>query len=86
MPTDIHMPSPDGVAFLQHLRAEGRQDLPVIAVTADVMSRTADDYRGLGFAAAIAKPLKFEGLQAALTDAARPPAERRFTAFGFARG
>jgi hypothetical protein len=60
-------------------------DTPVIAVTADVMSRRAQEYRELGFASVMAKPLIMTTLQRLLVAAAKP-GERRFEASGLGRG
>jgi CheY-like chemotaxis protein len=87
--TDIHMPEVDGVEMLRRLRAlpPPTCDLPVIAVTADVMSRQEHDYRELGFAGVMAKPLILPVLERQLaTAAAAQPAERRFEASGLGRG
>src|SRR5687768_6387529 len=57
--TDIHMPHVTGVEFLALLQRDGAAwETPVVAVTADVMSRCAADYEELGFAGALSKPLQ----------------------------
>jgi signal transduction histidine kinase/ActR/RegA family two-component response regulator len=71
---DVHMPAMDGPQALKALRtADGPNRLtPVIAVTADVVSRTVGDYRALGFAQVVSKPLE----AAALFDALRRIVQR----------
>jgi CheY-like chemotaxis protein len=84
---DIHMPEMDGVALLRRVRtlsAEARA-MPVVAVTADVMTRAANAYRELGFAGAIAKPLLIPALTHVLECASRPPEKRVFAASGMAK-
>jgi hypothetical protein len=85
--TDIHMPDMDGVELLRRLRRlpPPAGDTPVIAVTADVMSRHAQEYRELGFAGVMAKPLIMSTMERLLTAAGRP-GERRFEASGLGRG
>lgn len=85
---DIHMPEVDGVEMLRRLQRLPPPicDLPVIAVTADVMTRQEQDYRELGFAAVMAKPLILPILERLLTGATVRPAERRFEASGLGRG
>ena len=85
--TDIHMPTMDGPALLSAIRdlSGPARDIPVVAVTADVMTRFAEDYRDLGFAAAISKPLLTAPLVAILEAATRPVEVRVFAATGLAR-
>jgi two-component system, sensor histidine kinase len=66
--TDLHMPQMTGEALLAAIRAAGPQHaaLPVIAVSADVMSRPAAVYAQMGFAGFLAKPLTFDRLEAAI--------------------
>jgi CheY-like chemotaxis protein len=85
---DIHMPVMDGVELMQRARnlsAETRT-LPIVAVTADVMTRSAGAYRELGFAGALAKPLLIPALVQVLEAATRPPEARVFAAVGMAKG
>src|SRR5258706_11070478 len=76
---DIHMPGMSGVEAVQHLRAsEGpAAETPVIALTADVVSRRPEDYRALGFQDFVSKPILVSGLLAAIKTAVqpRPPAK-----------
>jgi len=85
---DIHMPEIDGVEMLRRIRllASPLCEAPVIAVTADVMSRDAQDYRELGFAGVMAKPLIMPVLQRVLAGVAAGPGLRRFEACGFGKG
>lgn len=71
---DIHMPGMTGIEAVGLLRAlpgPGR-DTPVIALTADVISRRPDEYRALGFNDFIAKPILVSGLLEAIKRAAEP--------------
>ncbi len=65
---DVHMPAMSGVEVIQRLRASSGPErvTPVIALTADVMTRTADDYRALGFNDFLAKPILVNGLMASV--------------------
>ena len=65
---DIHMPGMSGVEAVQHLRAmpSPARDTPVIALTADVVSRRPEEYRNLGFNDFVAKPILVSGLLSAL--------------------
>jgi CheY-like chemotaxis protein len=84
--TDIHMPELTGVDLLQTCRRRlGRQAPPMVAVTADVMSRCGDDYRELGFAGVIAKPLMADALTRMLAAASQPAAERTFASAGLTK-
>lgn len=86
--TDIHMPEIDGVEMLARLRRlpSPACETPVIAVTADVMTRHAQEYRRLGFAGVMAKPLILPTLERLLISAVARPGERRFEASGLGRG
>lgn len=71
---DIHMPGMTGieaVGLLRDLPGPSR-DVPVIALTADVVSRRPDEYRALGFNDFIAKPILVSGLLDAIKRAAEP--------------
>ena len=79
---DVHMPRMSGPQALKALRgAEGpNRATPVIALTADVVSRDASEYRGLGFAAMAAKPLQAPQLFAAIRRAVARPGKGRVRA------
>jgi CheY-like chemotaxis protein len=79
---DIHMPEMNGVELLARIRATVAEPPPVLAVTADVLTRAAPDFASLGFAGAVAKPLLFEPFGAVLAEVSKPPSQRRFTALG----
>jgi CheY-like chemotaxis protein len=85
---DIHMPEIDGVELLRRIRSLPAPtcDVPVIAVTADVMSRREHEYRELGFAAVMAKPLILPTLERVLASAVAQPAERGFQSSGLGKG
>jgi len=65
---DIHMPGMSGIETLRHLRALPApvSATPVIALTADVISRRPDEYRALGFQDFVAKPILVSGLLGAI--------------------
>jgi CheY-like chemotaxis protein len=72
---DIHMPGMSGIEALERLRAAPGPEraTPVIALTADVFSRRPDEYRALGFADFVSKPILVSGLLEAIKRAAEPP-------------
>ena len=72
---DIHMPEMDGIELLQRLRAlpGAARQTPVIALTADVVTRRPQEYVALGFNDFVAKPILVSGLIAALKRAAEGP-------------
>ena len=72
---DIHMPEMSGIDLLERLRtAPGpARDTPVIALTADVLTRRPQEYVALGFNDFVAKPILVSGLIAALKRAAESP-------------
>lgn len=72
---DIRMPDKDGFEVLNDLRLLGGKaaGIPVIAVTADVLSARSDEYLAWGFAGFLSKPIDIDEL-AALVSAAVPPA------------
>jgi CheY-like chemotaxis protein len=69
---DIHMPEMSGIEVLKRLRdstGPGRET-PVIALTADILSREPAEYLALGFAGFVPKPVMVQGLLSAVTRAA----------------
>ena len=72
---DIHMPGMSGIEALARLRARPSptRDIPVIALTADVISRHPSEYLTLGFCDFVAKPILVSGLMEAVKRAAEPP-------------
>jgi len=72
---DIHMPGMGGVEAVQRLRAlpGPARNTPVIALTADVVSRHPSEYLALGFVDFVAKPILVSGLLEAIKRAAEPP-------------
>ncbi len=79
---DIHMPGMGGPATLAALRKQAGLNCatPIVALTADV-SRSEMQYRELGFAGLISKPVSLKsllaGVLAALSPAiVRPPIQR----------
>jgi DNA-binding response OmpR family regulator len=55
--TDVAMPDEDGVWLLQQVRASARPQTPVVAVTADIISKTRAALEAAGFDAVIVKPV-----------------------------
>jgi CheY-like chemotaxis protein len=72
---DIHMPGMSGLEAVERLRAAPGPEraTPVIALSADVVSRRPSEYRDLGFNDFIAKPILVSGLLEAIKRAAEPP-------------
>ena len=72
---DIHMPVMDGLSCTRHIRAlpGERGRVPIVALTADVMSDAADQALAAGMSAFLAKPLQKAQLQAVM------PLKRRQT-------
>jgi len=74
--SDISMPEMDGFEFLQRLRKiDGRQDVPVVAITG--FGRNADiaRARAAGFYSHLTKPLNLQVLTEALQQLAKEKAE-----------
>lgn len=71
---DIHMPGMTGIEAVARLRdlPGPEHDTPVIALTADVTSRSPEDYKALGFNGYVSKPILVSGLLAAIKAAAEP--------------
>jgi CheY-like chemotaxis protein len=61
--SDISMPEMDGFEFLQRLRKiDGRQDVPVIAITGFGRSDDVARVRAAGFYSHLIKPLNLQAL------------------------
>ncbi len=73
---DIHMPGMTGIEAVERLRdlPSPTCDIPVIALTADIVSRHPSEYLALGFNDFVAKPILVSGLLDAIKRAAEPPA------------
>jgi CheY-like chemotaxis protein len=69
---DIHMPEMSGIEALKRIRAlpSPACDTPVIALTADILSREPGEYLTMGFNGFVPKPVMVQGLVAAVTRAA----------------
>ena len=66
---DIRLPGIDGVAALRKLRAEGTtRGIPVMAMTASVMSEDRRKIMDAGFDASQGKPIKVHDFVAAVED------------------
>ena len=72
---DIHMPAMSGIEVVRKLRASvGPERLvPVIALTADVLSRTKAEYLALGFNDFVSKPILVSRLIQSIARAASTP-------------
>ncbi len=75
---DIHMPGMTGLEAVERLRAlpSPAGDTPVIALTADIVSRHPSEYLALGFNDFVAKPILVSGLLDAIKRAAEPPSDQ----------
>ena len=69
---DIHMPNMTGLEVVQRLRASigPERNTPVIALTADVVSRQPAEYLELGFDDFVSKPILVSRLMSAINDLA----------------
>ncbi|MEX2519724.1 MAG: response regulator [Paracoccaceae bacterium] len=67
---DISMPKTDGRAALRTIlnacEANGAKAPPAIAVTAHAMRHQLDEYLAAGFAACVVKPIRIQGIAAAI--------------------
>ena len=61
---DIRMPEVDGIEATQQIRQlrNGKSDIPIIAVTADAMRDTLDEYLNSGMNAVSTKPFNWPSL------------------------
>jgi signal transduction histidine kinase/CheY-like chemotaxis protein len=77
---DVQMPVMDGPTAtrrIRHLERElGRAPIPIIAVTANIMTHQIESYYAAGMTACVAKPIDVAQLFAAISNAAEPEAER----------
>ena len=78
---DIHMPEMGGIETVRRLRESDGPgaSTPVIALTADVVSRRPEEYRALGFQDFISKPILVSGLVDAIKRAVGPAAQSETT-------
>lgn len=78
---DIHMPEMTGIEVVERLRASvgPERNTPVIALTADVLSRRPQEYVALGFNDFVSKPILVSGLMASLQRAAGRLTPRRLS-------
>lgn len=79
---DIHMPGMSGVETVARIRALPGPEhaTPIIALTADILSRHPAEYRELGFDDFVSKPILVSGLLAAIKRAAEPPGDPKTAA------
>ncbi len=78
---DIHMPGMNGVETVRRLRESDcpQRNIPVIALTADVVTRKPKEYLDLGFNDFLSKPImvaRFTATVAAAAEPVRPPLRR----------
>jgi two-component system response regulator QseB len=61
---DLRMPGMDGVAFIEHVRrrTDGRQDIPIIVITAEGDRSAHDRCRNVGADDVLAKPVVMDHL------------------------
>ncbi|WP_417687266.1 response regulator [Roseibium sp.] len=75
---DLHMPGLDGIGAIRQIRAEeaenGRDPVPILMVTADVMQDARDKAAAVGAAGYLTKPLSAEAISEALDGLARKSA------------
>jgi CheY-like chemotaxis protein len=78
---DVHMPQMTGIETVTLLRAANHANAqtPVIALTADVVSRRPSEYLALGFQDFVAKPILVSGLLDAIKRAVATRAESAAT-------
>jgi CheY-like chemotaxis protein len=69
---DIHMPEMSGIEVMRKIRDRPgpEHETPIIALTADILSREPAEYLALGFSGFVPKPVMVQGLIAAVTRAA----------------
>lgn len=69
---DIHMPGMTGVEVVSRLRGSAgpERTLPVIALTADIVTRQPAEYVALGFSGFVSKPIMVSTLMSAVVRAA----------------
>ena len=76
---DIQMPGIGGVEAVRQIRRRERETgcarIPIVALTANVMTHQVADYRAAGMDDYVAKPINFERLYAALMQALAPASE-----------
>ena len=70
---DVHMPRMDGLEATRRIRAreagEAGPGVPIVAVTASVLSHERERYLACGFDAVAPKPVEFEALLQVITEA-----------------
>ena len=70
---DIHLPGMDGITALQHLRADPlTKEIPVVAVTASVMTNERKKILEAGFEGYQRKPIKIKEFIEAVRSALNP--------------
>lgn len=64
---DINMPEMDGIEATREIRAQGRVDLPIIAMTAHVMPDDRETLLAMGLDDYVAKPIQIHEISAVLS-------------------
>jgi CheY-like chemotaxis protein len=59
---DLQMPGMDGYATARHIRTQFHNDVPIIALTADMVANLTNEYRDAGINACISKPIQSNDL------------------------
>jgi CheY-like chemotaxis protein len=67
---DIAMPDEDGISIAKKIRARGREwsNLPILAMTAKVMTESVESYRAAGMNGIVPKPIIFDQLEHVLSE------------------
>ena len=76
---DISMPVMDGPTATRHIRSGGgpSSDVPIIAVSANVLPDAVNEFRAAGMTAFVGKPLALDALRKALSVVTNPGASHR---------
>jgi CheY-like chemotaxis protein len=59
---DLHMPVMDGETTALYIRNELKNNIPILAITADVIKEKADHYEDMGMNGYVLKPFDFNDL------------------------
>ncbi|KQW69055.1 hypothetical protein ASE17_13715 [Phenylobacterium sp. Root77] len=74
---DINLPGMDGFEVKARLEADpATRDIPVIAISANVLAETVTRGKTSGFNGYLTKPINIEALVAAITEAVEPPPQQ----------
>jgi CheY-like chemotaxis protein len=72
---DIHMPNMSGIEVMELVRSSAgpERGMPIIALTADIISRRPKEYVALGFDDFVSKPILVSGLMSCIKRCLQPP-------------